>query len=99
MLLKKAKYKKVKSWKNKCISNDVYGCDECKSTIKEFPKEYNKLEMTVFYNEKETERLQFCSWSCVLKYIPKLNSDNFVTLPYIYFNGKRGIKELIKSLK
>jgi len=103
MIIKKAEYKKVMVEKKRCISPGVYGCDECKKEIKEYPNETERLEMTIFKNSDQPEYLHFCSWECVLKYIPKIKTDYFVTLPYLFFDcnkkSKKGGNELIRLLK
>lgn len=103
MILKKAKYKNITVKHRKCVSQEVHGCDECKSVIDEYPNEENRLDITVFrHNNEKTEDLHFCSWECVLKHIPKIKSDYFVRLPFIYYDQikghKRGSHELIKIL-
>ena len=105
MLIKKAKYEKVKVWQNQCVSQEVHGCDQCKSVIDEYPNEDMRLECKIFFNDhgKQTTVLHFCSWDCVLKHIPKLKTDYFVTLPHLYFDtrkeSKMGANQLINLLK
>ena len=100
MKIKEAKYKEVMVKQRQIVSHEVYGCDECRKEIKEFPNEERKLEMTIFHNKKESMHLHFCSWRCTLKYLPKIKSDYFATLPYIYFDErKKGRDELVKLLK
>jgi hypothetical protein len=102
MIVKEAVYKKKKITKFECtlISDVVYGCDECKAEIIEYPNEDNRLEITIYNNNDTNNNLHFCSWGCVLKYIPKLKSDYFATLPYIHFStNKRNYNELVKILK
>lgn len=102
MIIKKAKYRKVKKIVTERVSDDVYGCDECKKEIKE--GQY-KLDVTIFYNNKklskqhngdgETDRHEFCSWDCVCKFLPKIKTDYFVSLPYLFYDSKmkqKGIK-------
>ncbi len=100
MIIKKAKYKKIKVWTNKQVSPDIHGCDECKKEIKDLQGEA-VLEVRVFNNlENNTTHLHFCCWSCVFKYIPKIKSDYFVTLPYIHFDGNgKSRKELFSIIK
>ncbi len=87
----------------KQVSSDIYGCDNCKKEIKDFPNESQRLELTIFGHDLNSANLHFCSWDCVLKYIPKIKSDYFVSLPHLYFDepkgSKRGIVELVKLLK
>ena len=104
MLIKKAKYKKVRSWKHERISDEVYGCDLCKEEISLWEEEYNYLELNIFSNKEDfgSSRKQFCSWKCVLKYLPKIKSDYFVSLPYLYYDTKKvGLraKDLIDIIK
>lgn len=103
MIIKEAKYKNVMMKQRKCVSETVYGCDECRTEIKEYPNEESRLEMTVFRNnDAKTEHLHFCTWDCVLNHLPKVKSDYFVTLPMVYFDArkqsKRGSEQLIKLL-
>jgi hypothetical protein len=99
MIIKEAKYKKVKVSQLTCVQDAIIGCDECREEIKDTPTE---LQITVFSNQSENSKdLCFCSWDCVLSYLPKIKTDYFITLPYVRFddkNGKRGAKHLIKLL-
>lgn len=102
MIIKEAKYKNVKVMQRKCVSETVYGCDECKKEIPKFPNESSRLDLTIFHNSGETEHLHFCSWRCVLKHVPKIKSDYFVTLPMLYFDQgtkNRTAKDFIKIIK
>ena len=92
----------------KCVSDTVYGCDECKTEIGDYPNEVSRLEVKVFHHEKETEHLHFCSWACVISHLPKIKTDYFVDLPFLYYDSdtpnkkivsKRSAKELMKLLK
>jgi hypothetical protein len=104
MLIKEATYKKVMVEKNQCIEEAVYGCDECKCEIKNYPKEDCRLKMTVFYkdNNREVDNLHFCSWECVIKKLQTIECDYFIDLPHVLMdceneNNKSG-KYLIKLL-
>ncbi len=104
MLLKKAKYKKVKVWQRKMISDEVHGCDCCKKVIAEFPNEAQILTLDVWKKKvgDDVKHLHFCSWKCLLKYIPKIKSEYFASLPFLYFDEgvkERTAKELIDLLK
>lgn len=106
MIIKKAVYKKKKVLQNTRISDAVYGCDCCRKEIKNYPNEEGRLNVTVFYNEsgKDTDDIDhyhFCSWSCVLKFIPTVKTGYFLSLPHVMFDEK-GVKsayELIRLLK
>ena len=73
------------------ISPDVYGCDNCRKEIQHEldAGKRQHLQMTVFRNpdSSSSEHLEFCSWKCVLAYLPKVKSNYFVTLPYLHFDG------------
>lgn len=92
MIVKKAIYGKVMREVTERISDEVYGCDQCK---KEFGQD-DKLEITVFYNKKRdkhkkiggTDRHEFCSWECVAKFLPKIKTDFFVSLPTLHYDNK-----------
>lgn len=104
MLLKKAKYKKVKVWQSKIVSNDVHGCDCCKKVIDEYPNETARFTLDVWENEHNIEVLHyhFCSWKCLLKFIPKIKSTYFASMPFLYFNEgdkERTATELINIIK
>ena len=102
MIVKEAEYKSVQVTQRKCISEAVYGCDECGAEIKNYPNEDSRLEVDVFNNEKDTsvDHLHFCSWDCVLKHIPKIDSDYFVSLPYLYYDsrGNRSANRFIEII-
>lgn len=92
MIIKKAKYRKVKKIVTERVSDDIYGCDECNKEIKD---SHGKLNMTVFYNDEKlkkqkygsnnTDSYEFCSWDCVCKFLPKVKTDYFVNLPYLQY--------------
>lgn len=101
MVIKKAKYKKVRVWQTKEISPEQHGCDNCKTPILDPNQDVNRLEVKVFWNSnRDTDTRHFCSWECVLEYLPKIKSDYFVDLPFVHFDGKGNtIKDLLKVLK
>lgn len=103
MIIKKAKYKKVKVMQTRMVSPEVYGCDECKIEIKDYPNEDTRLEVSVFKDESSSSDLfHFCSWECVFKFVPKIKSKYFATLPYLQYdsvNDKKNHKGFIKALK
>lgn len=106
MQLKKAKYKKIRVWGKKQISPDVYGCDCCKEVLKNYPNEDNRLDISVWPNKNSSEynevnTYHFCSWDCVLKFIPKIKSTYFASMPSIHFDskGKGSATEFIQALK
>lgn len=106
MIIKKAKYKKVRAWTRKQVSPEVHGCDRCEKVItKERP-----LDVAVFYmnhrtEERDTEHLHLCSWKCVFDLMKniqrtKYKCDYFVTLPMIMFDEVgENYKEFVTALK
>lgn len=103
MLIKPAKFKKVKKMVSERISDDVYGCDECKKVIDFNKKDVEYLEITVFNNDldRDASRHQLCSWECVFNYLPKVESDYFVSLPYLNYDkeGETSADAFFKALK
>lgn len=102
MLIREAKYKKVKVTQNRMVEEAVYGCDECGEVLPEYPNEPQRLEITIFRSNSTTEHEHFCSWDCVFKRIPKIHTDHFVSLPFIMYDegkGKRTATGLLKILK
>jgi len=80
---------------NKCGTVLVHGkeeifCDVCKENVKEV-----HLEITIFFkgDDPDTNRLVFCSWKCVVKYLKEfpINKEyvEFISLPYV--SGNEGI--------
>lgn len=104
MIIKKAVYKKVRITQQREIKPEVYGCDCCRKEIKEYPNEPSRLTIDVWPDktgDSMTQHYHFCSWKCVLKFIPTIKSNYFASLPFLYFdegNGKRTAKELIKLI-
>lgn len=108
MLIKEAIYEDVPTTYKKLVTSRVYGCDECQ---KEFSNDRgDKLEITVFYHgdgklkaksNDDVDKHEFCSWECVLKFLPKIKTDYFVTLPHLMYDGsgKTNAKYLLKILK
>ena len=90
MLLKKAVYKKILVKRNRLVEDEIHGCDECKEEIKNYPNEPSRLDLTVFQESGETSHLHFCSWDCALKHLPKIKSDNFISLPMATFHKHDG---------
>lgn len=99
MILKEAIYKKKRVTTRILVSEAVYGCDECHKKIEIGG---SGLEMNVFHNDKDIETLNFCSWDCVLRHIPKIKSDNFMSLPFVQFdkraNSKMSANRLIELI-
>jgi hypothetical protein len=104
MILKKAKYKKVKVWQNKLVTSEVHGCDCCKKVIKEWPNEQRRLDMTVWHkrDDSDTRHYHFCSWKCVFDFIKTVKCEYFISLPHLSFedvSDKKTSKEFINLIK
>lgn len=103
MIVKKATYKKIRVTQTREVTAAVYGCDCCKTPIVGYPNEAQRLELKVWPDNKgsETQYYHFCSWKCVLKFIPTIKSEYFADLPFLYFDegkGKRTAAELVRIL-
>ena len=102
MLIKSAKYKKVKRIVNERISQEVYGCDECKGVIDLNKPKMHYLEFTIFKNKGNSERHIICSWKCFAENIKKVKTDYFVSLPFLNFDiNQKGLRsrDFIEILK
>ena len=103
MIIKKAVYRHKMVKQRVLVSDEVSGCDHCREEIRDYPNEPSRLELTVFWHADRTEskHLHYCSWKCVLAALPKLQTDYFISLPYLYYDhtGRRSASELIKILK
>lgn len=78
-------------------------CDQCKRNLgQDSDKERQYLETKVFHNNnEETDHLHFCSWKCCLKFIPKIKSDYFVSLPYLHYDENKkglGVKDFLEAI-
>ena len=104
MIIKEAEYKEVQTTRREKVSEAIYGCDECKTEMKDDPNEHSRLELKVFHEgNKGVDYLHLCSWDCVLKHLPKIKTDYFVDLPFLYYDepakSKRSVKHLISIIK
>ena len=73
------------------ISPDIYGCNNCRKEIQHelTAGKRQHLHMTIFRDpgNSSSEHLEFCSWKCVLAYLPKIKSNYFANLPYLHFDA------------
>jgi len=101
MIIKKAKFKSVRVWRKKEISPEQYGCDNCRKPILEPNEDTERLEVKAFFKDNgPTKYFHFCSWDCVLAFIPKIKSDYFIDLPFIMCDQIRGgVKEFLSAIK
>ena len=86
--------------RGKRLSDEVYGCDQCKRQIDLNQPEKAYLEATVFTHADVTTRLQFCSWLCCLKKLKTVQTDYFISLPFLYYDkGTINAEEFFKLVK
>lgn len=74
----------------KRVSDEEYGCDECGNPIalEVNGKRHNDyLDMTVHHHTDPARHLQFCSWKCVIAFLPKIKTGYFASLPYLQFEA------------
>jgi len=84
------------------ISDDVYGCDNCRKKID--IDNNSKLDLSLHYHSTGAEFLHFCCWKCVIDYLKKLIEDKnenlwFVSLPFLHFDAiidELSIKDFLK---
>jgi hypothetical protein len=71
--------------------NEAYGCDQCGKEIDLNKKNIEYLESVIFSHaeNRESKRVQFCSWKCCLKFLKKTKTDYFISLPYLNFENKQ----------
>lgn len=71
-------------WRKR-VGDDVRGCDVCRKEFSE--KEGPPLNFTVFRSQEKSEDIDCCSWLCALTALRNVESDYFVSLPYLYFDS------------
>lgn len=107
MIVKKAKFKKVRRTVTVLISDDVFGCDQCRKIIGDGD---DKLDFTVFCKDRKlcknkedgSDNYSVCSWKCFSKIIRTIKCDYFVSMPFLHFDkpSKAGTaKDFFKILK
>ena len=94
MKIKEAKYKTVMRKQSEQVAPEVYGCDHCKNVITRGTsaggKHRSYLEANIFSNSQETTRMEFCSWLCCLLGLEKVETDYFISLPYLIYDEDQG---------
>lgn len=103
MIIQEATYSDVLVSQRREIAPAIYGCDCCKQPLENYPNEAQRLELKVWpeRNGNDCQYYHFCSWACVLQFIPTIKSNYFADLPFLYFDegdGKRSAKELVSIL-
>ena len=91
------------------IQEESYGCDGCGKSIDDLlaspnTQRHEYLGLTIhFQSKKPAEYLQFCSWRCVIKRIRTIQTDYFVTLPFLHFERDvmtgQGVKDFLKCVR
>jgi hypothetical protein len=90
MIVKEATYKTCKGCGTKHrLTDETYGCDECRKPIDRGGEQRQYLQATVFKHGEESKRLEFCSWRCCLKGLRKVKSDYFVSLPFLHYDERQ----------
>ena len=99
MKIKEAQYKSEMREARVMVSDDVYGCDECKKPINRAelgPKgsrQYLQAQVFSRHDRDGAKSLEFCSWKCCLKGLSKAKTDYFVSLPYLHYDEtQKGIR-------
>jgi len=110
MIIKEAKWRKCSSCGTNIerISDEEYGCDECKKPIAiavEGKRHHDYLQVTIFQNpaHSTSSYRQFCSWKCTLRNLRKVKCNYFISLPCLQFEkdavpGQR-VKDFFKAIK
>jgi len=60
------------------------------------------LEISVYFNNNDPIHYYCCSWQCVFEKLKTIESDYFITLPYLQFDTKaKGcrVKDFWKAIK
>ena len=104
MLIKERQWRKCPTCErnHELLNEEVYGCDTCKRAI-DLNKHQQYLQVTRFMDHQSlTTHHHFCSWKCVLKWLPKNPLDSFFSLPYLTYDtpsGKKLTKEFFSLMK
>jgi len=88
MIIKENEYATcTKCSARRLVSEEKYGCDHCKTPTDIFNERYRVLEVTVFFLDGKCATFHFCSWLCLFKKLPEIESDYFISLPYLSFDN------------
>lgn len=69
----------------KRVAEEVRGCDVCKSV---FGKDGASLNFSVFkHDQSYADQVDCCSWKCVFQALQTVESDYFVSLPYLHYDA------------
>lgn len=71
--------------RGKMIADAVYGCDHCGKVFFD-----GSLRATIFCNDgKSPLEVDCCSWGCMLKKLATVETDYFVSMPFLHFDNER----------
>lgn len=101
MLIKEATYRTIPSTRQEIVNEEIYGCDECKKELSNTGDYCKVLPMAVFLRttDKPAVHLEFCSWKCLLKYLPKIESDYFSHLPMVTYESTEDVSHISHLIK
>ena len=85
MKLKDAEWKECPACDSrKRVADEVHGCDVCH---KVFVEDESYLSVDIFRHEtRSADKMDFCSWACALKGLATIETDYFVSLPYLHYD-------------
>lgn len=89
MIIKKRAWSKCQTCQSNrtLINEDIYGCDVCKRVLDMNKKSVSYLDATKFSQRGEATHHHFCSWRCLVKWVIRVKCDNFISLPFLSFDG------------
>ena len=75
----------------KRVADEQRGCDVCKRV---FDDQEPYLSSDIFRRGTNgADRLDFCSWTCALKGLAAVETDYFVSLPYLHYDKETPVKQ------
>ncbi|MDV3774049.1 hypothetical protein CMU14_13280 [Elizabethkingia anophelis] len=104
MKIKDAVYKTQMVERSVKVSDEIYGCDCCGKEIEVFNNQYEKLNVTAHRLDGDALDFEFCSWKCVIDYLPKIDNKWFISLPHVYRDDEfstegKGINDFLNLLE
>lgn len=89
MIIKEREWTKCECCDSRKLTGEtVYGCNTCKTVLDLNDPQANYLSITIFRHDSEASEMQFCSWVCVLKGLATVETDNFVSLPFLHYDER-----------
>lgn len=102
MIIKEAQYKTCGECpKRERVAEAEYGCDQCGRSL-QYGAEHSVLEATVFQLDEQSYLLHFCSWLCALKKLPEVQTDYFISLPFLFYDQQdtgKGAEAFFAAIK